>query len=289
MRLNAMRKRSVAAVAALTVLIGLLTATPALASYSRAILFPERGDHVLLALLGPRDHRVTSTTSTTNGPNDPNRDVQRFDCDTRTARRSTPRTSRITPASRVSHPKTVQFSWPPLNVTSNTKYEVAVYRGTHPAEGAALHPQAAARQDHVDRPRSVLPHGQRRLQGHDEDHLPALGELQPDQGTGSMRRPAAGVAAAALVREVTQFVNRVAGTYAYIWNGRNDGGVVLPEGDYWVQHHRDRLHRDPRERPSPPRVARPVLPSQWNCHQERHRLSPQGFHRGAPERWDLCS
>ncbi|HWL90727.1 MAG TPA: FlgD immunoglobulin-like domain containing protein, partial [Actinomycetota bacterium] len=38
-----------------------------------------------------------------------------------------------------------------------------------------------------------------------------------------------------LVREVTQFVNRVAGTYSYVWNGRDDGGGVQPEGDYWVQ------------------------------------------------------
>ena len=40
MRINAMGKRSVAAVAVFTVLIGLLTATPALATYSASIRFP---------------------------------------------------------------------------------------------------------------------------------------------------------------------------------------------------------------------------------------------------------
>ena len=184
MRLNAMRKRSVAAVAALTVLIGLASATPALATYSASILFhpPQNATTFFSPFSGPAEITFNFDDNPTGGIDPPTT----FNVRLRYENGATIHSQNFTITPQVgSSPDTVQFSWPAPQC--HLEHELRGRRPQnqrHSAQGAALHPQAKAPQDHLDHARSLLPHDQRRLSGHDEDHVPAPGDLHRRQGPG---------------------------------------------------------------------------------------------------------
>lgn len=235
MRPNAMGKRSVAAVAVLTIGIGLLTATPALASYTLSnIRFPNGATTFFSPFSGPADITFNFNGSDDAGADDP---TATFILRLRYENGATIYSDDVTITQGSVSPKTVQFSWPALNVTSTTKYQVAVYR----SNGST---QLGTARTFTLKPRLVKitsitpdPFFPTINDGY-KDTTNVTYELLANSNPIVVRIFAAdtgGGCCGSVVREVTQFVNRVAGTYHYIWNGKDDGGVVLPEGDYWVQ------------------------------------------------------
>ncbi len=233
MRLNAMTKRSVAAVATLTVLLGLLTATPALATYGvSSISFPNNATTFFSPFSGPATIVVNFNDYQDTGANDPNATLT-FRLRFKDGATILNEPVSITPGSELS-PKTFQFDWPALNVSSTTLYEVAIYRGT-----TQLRERTFKLDPRLVKITSITP----------DPFFPTIAdgykdttnityELLASSNPVIVRIFAAntgGGCCGTLVREVTQFVNRVAGTYHYIWNGKNGSGVVQPEGDYWVQ------------------------------------------------------
>lgn len=230
MRLNAMRKRSVAAVAVFTILIGLLTATPALATYSASIRFPNGATTFFSPFSGPAE--VTFNFDDVLPGLDP---ATTFNVRLRYENGATIHSQNFTITPQVgSSPDTVQFSWPALNVTQNTRYEVAVYRGT-----TQLRERLFTLRPRLVKITSIAPDPFfPTINDGFKDTTDITYQLLANSNPVVIRIYAAttgGGCCGTLVREVTQFVNRVAGTYHYIWNGRNGGGVVQPEGDYWVQ------------------------------------------------------
>ena len=185
MRLNAMRKRSVAAVAVFTVLIGLLTATPALATYRASIQFhpPQNATTFFSPFSGPAEITFNFDDNPTGGIDPPTTFNVRLRYENGATIHSQNFT--ITPQAG-SSPDTVQFNWPALNVTSNTNYEVAVYRtnGTQLRERRFTLRPRLLRITSIN-PDPFFPTINDGYQGHDEDHVPAPGELHPDrQGPG---------------------------------------------------------------------------------------------------------
>jgi hypothetical protein len=232
MRLNAMRKRSVAAVAALTVLIGLLTATPALATISASIRFPNGATTFFSPFSGPAEITFNFDDNPTGGIDPP----QTFNVRLRHENGATIHSQNFTITPQVgSSPDIVQFSWPALNVNSNTRYEVGVHR----TNGTQIRERLFTLRPRLVRITSIAP----------DPFFPTINDGYRDTTDITYQLLAnsnpvviqvfeadsGGGCCGNVVREVTQFVNRVAGTYHFIWNGRGGGGVVLPEGDYWVR------------------------------------------------------
>ena len=231
MRLNAMTKRSVAAVAVFTVLIGLLTATPALATYNASIAFPEDAVRFFSPFSGPAS--ITINFDDEGAGLDP---PATFSLRLRYKDGATIHSQPVSIDPNPDQtPRTVQFSWPALNVTSTTKYEVAVHR----ANGTQLRERTFTLEPWLVKITSITP----------DPFFPTINDGFKDTTDITYQLLAnsnpiivrifeadtGGGCCGNVVREVTQFVNRVAGTYHFIWNGRDDGGVVLPEGDYWVR------------------------------------------------------
>ena len=233
MRLNAMRKRSVAAVAVFTILIGLVTATPALASYTvPTLLFPNGGTIFFSPFSGPATIGIDFNDFDDAGTNDPNATLT-FRLRFENGATIHTDTGSVSPGSEQS-PKTFSFNWPALNVTSNTNYEVAVYRGN-----TQLRERRFTLRPRLLKITSITP----------DPFFPTIADGFKDTtritydllaNSTSIRvqvleAAGGGGCCGSVVRDVLQFPNRVAGTYGYTWNGRDDGGAVLPEGDYWVR------------------------------------------------------
>lgn len=231
MRLNAMGKRSFATVAVFTVLIGLLTATPALATYSADILFPN-GTRLFSPYSGPAGIEFNFDDNPTGGIDAP----QTFNVRLRYENGATIHSQNFTITPQVgSSPDTVQFSWPALNVNSTTRYEVAVHR----TNGTQLRERLFTLEPRLLKITSITP----------DPFFPTIvdGYLDTTRITYQLLANSTNVRVQVLeaasgggccgniVRDFLQFPNRVAGTYGYTWNGRDDGGAVLPEGDYWVR------------------------------------------------------
>jgi hypothetical protein len=224
------RKRSVAAVAVLTIVIGLLTATPALATYSASIRFPNGATTFFSPFSGPAE--VTFNFDDALPGLDP---ATTFNVRLRYENGATIHSQNFTITPQVgSSPDTVQFSWPALNVTQNTRYEVAVYRGS-----TQLRERLFTLKPRLVRITSIAPDPFfPTINDGFKDTTDITYQLLANSNPIVVRIYAAnsgGGCCGTLVREVTQFVNRVAGTYHFIWNGKNNSGVVQPEGDYWVQ------------------------------------------------------
>lgn len=232
MRLNAMRKRSVATVAVFTILIGLLTATPALATYSASIRFPNGATTFFSPFSGPAEVTFNFDDNPTGGIDSP----QSFNVRLRYENGATIHSQNFTITPQVgSSPDTVQFSWPALNVNSNTRYEVAVHR----TNGTQLRERLFTLRPRLLKITSITP----------DPFFPTISDGFKDTtritydllaNSTSIRvqvleAAGGGGCCGDVVRDFLQFENRVAGTYGYTWNGRDDGGTVLPEGDYWVR------------------------------------------------------
>ncbi len=233
MRLNAMGKRSVSAVAVFTVLIGLLTATPALATYSASILFhpPQNATTFFSPFSGPAEITFNFDDNPTGGL-DP---TTTFNLRLRYENGATIYSQNVTITQGTSSPHTVSFSWPALNVTSNTRYEVAVHR----TNGTQLRERLFTLRPRLLKVTSITP----------DPFFPTITDGYRDTtrityellGNSTSIRvqvleaAGGGGCCGDLVRDFLQFENRVAGTYGYTWNGSDDVGMVLPEGDYWVR------------------------------------------------------
>jgi FlgD Ig-like domain len=221
-----MRKRIPAAVLALAVLIGLLTATPALATFSVvSILFPNGATTFYSPFDGPASITLDFNDHTEAGTDDP---ITTLQFRLRVQGGATLHTQDVTinPGTQTS-PRTEQFSWPALNVNSQTRYEVAVYRGT-----TQLRSRAFTMKPWLVKITSITA----------DPFFPTLQNGHMDTTTITYNLAANSNpldlrifnASNALVRQ-QHFDNRVAGTYSFTWNGRNTAGVTQPEGVYRVE------------------------------------------------------
>jgi hypothetical protein len=223
-----MKKRSVAFVAAATVLFGLLSATPALATYTvPEIRFPNGAVVFYAPFAGPAEVEIDFNDFDDAGTNDPATTIEVRLRLKDAAGSIASQNYSVNPGAEQS-PKTVSFSWPTLTPNAKTLYEVAVYRG-----GTQLRERTFTLHPYLTRITSISP----------DPFYPTI----PD-GFRDTTRISYHLAANAtniqilitnsddqLVRQHTQFANRVAGNYNFTWSGRDDGGQVLPEGNYRVR------------------------------------------------------
>jgi hypothetical protein len=231
MRPNAMKRRAAPVIAALALAITMLTATPALATYrASAILFPSGATTFYSPFSGPATIRmsfdsvgptydppatitvrlrVQGSTSTIHSQNfniDPNPDTS---------------------------PKDLSFSWPALSVSTTTRYEVVVSKGS-----TQLRVRAFTLKPHLVKITSITP----------DPFFPWINDGYKDTTNISWNlaansnpvdleifaADAGGGCCGALVRSV-HYPNRVLGNYHFIWGGRDNSNALLPIGDYWVR------------------------------------------------------
>ena len=222
-----MRNRSPAIVLALAVVIGLLTATPSLASFTvKSILFPHGATTFYSPFSGPASITFDFNDFTELGADDP---TTIFQLRLRVQGSSTAvhtQNVTITPASQTS-PRTETFSWPALNVGATSKYEVAVYRGS-----TQLRARAFTMKPWLAKVTSISP----------DPFFPTISDNYRDTTDitwqlAANSNPVDLVISdgnGAEVRHV-HYVNRVAGTYHFIWNGRSDASALQPVGEYTVR------------------------------------------------------
>jgi hypothetical protein len=221
-----MRKRTPALVVSLAVLIGVFTATPALATFSVvSILFPKGATTFYSPFSGPASITLDFNDHTETGTDDP---VTTLQFRLRIQGGATVHTQNVTidPGTQTS-PRTETFSWPALNVTAETRYEVAVYRGT-----TQLRSRAFTMKPWLVRISSISPNPFfPTLQNNHKDTTTITYQLAANSNPLDLR---IFNAANTLIRQ-QHFDNRVAGTYTFVWDGKNTAGVVQPEGVYRVQ------------------------------------------------------
>ena len=220
---RSMKKRSLAFVAAATVLLGLFSATPAQASFLVSeISFPNGAVTFYSGFTGPASIRFTFDDT---GPVfDPE---TTFQLRLRVQGGATVHTENVTidPATTDS-PHTVSFDWPALQTSVQKKYEVAVYQGTT-QKGV----RAFTLKPYLVKITSISPDpfyptiddgfkDTTRIEWHLAANSNPV-ELIIENGSGTE-----------LVQQT--WTNRVAGNYSYTWNGENGSGQVQPEGDYTV-------------------------------------------------------
>src|SRR5262245_29755202 len=223
-----MRKRTIPLALGITVVIGLLTAAPAMATYSvPEIRFPNGAVIFFAPFDGPAEVTIDFNDFIEPGTNDPAATIQVRLRVKDAASTIHSQSYSVNPASEQS-PKTVNFSWPALTPNATTLYEVAVYRGSTQLRERTftLHP-------YLTKITSVAP----------DPFYPTITDGFRDTTKVSYHLAANSTNIQILisnsngdpVRQVDQFASRVAGNYSYTWNGRDDGGQVLPEGNYRVR------------------------------------------------------
>ena len=138
----------------------------------------------------------------------------------------------INPNTQLS-PRTIEFDWPAVTVTSPTIYEVAVYQG-----GDEERDRAFTLKPPLVRIMSIAP----------DPFFPWINDDYKDTTDVTYRLASTsepvivhvyesdtdGTCCGALVREADLFT-QIVGTRHFIWSGRDDGGDLLPKGDYWVR------------------------------------------------------
>jgi hypothetical protein len=220
-----MRKRTIPLLAAATVLIGLMTAPAAHASYLvSSILFPHGAVTFYSGFAGPATIRFSFNdyTSAQAGVDQP----KTFQLRLREQGGGTLHTQNvsITPSAETS-PQDRSFSWPALQTNVQKKYEVAVYDGTTQKKYRAF-----TLKPYLVKITSISPDpffptiddgfkDTTRI----EYHLVANSnpvDLYIKSGGTELRH--------------VHWDNRVAGNYGYTWNGENAANVVQPEGVYTV-------------------------------------------------------
>ena len=227
-----MKRRAAPVIAALALAITMLTATPALATYTvSSILFPGGAVTFYSPFSGPATFSIDFNDFDDIGANDPNSTIS---IRLRVQGGSTIHTDSVSinPGSEQS-PKNVSFSWPAITVSSNTRYEVAVYRGS-----TQLRVRAFTVKPHLVKITSIAP----------DPFFPWINDGYRDTTNISwnlaassnpvdieiLAADAGGGCCGAVVRNV-HYPNRVLGNYHYIWNGRDNSNALLPVGDYWVR------------------------------------------------------
>ncbi len=227
-----MSKRSGALVVALALAIGLLTATPAAATYGASISFPGNTTTFYSPFSGPANITFTFNDDGEPGTNDKS---EMFSLRLRVENGATVHTDSVTiyPDSQ-SSPKTVQFSWPALTVKQTTRYVVAIYK-----DGAQYRQRTFTMKPRLVRIVSINP----------DPFFPRIKDGYRDTTNVTYRLAASSqpvivriyqsnaegqCCSGSMVRHQNLHDESV-GTRHYIWNGRGDGGGRLPKGDYWVQ------------------------------------------------------
>ena len=232
MRPNAMKRRAAPVIAALALAITMLTATPALATYTvSSIQFPGGATTFYSPFSGPANFSIDFNDFDDPGANDPNATIA---FRLRVQGGSTVHTGSvsITPGSEQS-PKSVSFSWPALTTSSTTRYEVAVYRG-----GTQLRVRAFTLKPHLVKITSITP----------DPFFPWINDGYKDTTNISWNLAASsnpvdieifaadggGGCCGALVKSV-HYANRVLGNYHFIWGGRDNSNALQPIGDYFIR------------------------------------------------------
>ena len=220
-----MRKRSIPLVLAATVLIGLLTAPAAHASFLvSSILFPHGAVTFYSGFTGPATIRFTfndftaaqmGTDPTTTfqlrlreqgGPNVHTQNVT------------------ITPSTQIS-PRDVSFSWPALQTNAQKKYEVAVYQGT-----TQKRVRAFTLKPYLVKITSISPN----------PFFPTIDDGFKDTTRIEYHLAANSNPVEVIIKSGTTELahqtrpNLVAGDYFYVWDGENAANIVQPEGVYTV-------------------------------------------------------
>lgn len=216
----------------LSVLIGLLTATPALAVFSVApIQFPNNTSTFYSPFSGPAEITFNFNDYQDLGPNDPS---TTFSLRLRVQNGPTIHTQSVTinPGSQLS-PRTIQFDWPAVTVTSPTIYEVAIYQGGSEERHRAFTLKPPLAQIMSIAPDPFFPW----IDDNYKDTTDVTYKLASTSEPVIVRVYASdpdGTCCGALVREAN-LATQVVGTRHFIWNGRESGGDLLPKGDYWVR------------------------------------------------------
>lgn len=221
-----MGKRFLAIGVAVATGSGLLTATPADASYAVvSITFPDGNSEFYSPFAGP----ATVTFTFDGSENDAT-----FELRLRPLGGTAIRTKQvlIDPDTQ-SSPRSVSFSWPALSVASAKTYQVAVYRNGVPqvaAESFLLKPPLVSILGAAPDP--FFP----KIDDGYKDTTRVRFALAADAGAEArVYQPrSTGKCCGALVRHES-LGNLLAGERAWVWDGRDDNGGDLAKGDYFVR------------------------------------------------------
>jgi flagellar hook capping protein FlgD len=225
-------KRSFAVIVVLALAIGLLTATPALAIYSVSpIQLPNNTTTFYSPFSGPAEITFNFNDFQDLGTNDP---PATFNLRLRVQNGPTVYSENVSinPSSQLS-PRTIEFDWPAVSVTSPTIYEVAVFRG-----GDELRDRAFTLKPPLARITSIAPDPF--LPWIDDDYKDTTDVTFKLASTSEpvivrvFKSDTDGTCCGPLVREA-DLATQVVGTRHFVWNGRDGGGDLLPKGRYWVR------------------------------------------------------
>jgi hypothetical protein len=226
-----MRLRILTLGSTLSVLIALLTATPARATYFVSPIELPDTTTFYSPFSGPAEITFDYNDYLDAGTNDPS---STFSLRLRVQNGATVHSENVTinPNTQLS-PRTIEFDWPAVTVTSPTIYEVAVYQG-----GDEERDRAFTLKPPLVRIMSIAP----------DPFFPWINDDYKDTTDVTYRLASTsepvivhvyesdtdGTCCGALVREADLFT-QIVGTRHFIWSGRDDGGDLLPKGDYWVK------------------------------------------------------
>jgi hypothetical protein len=239
-----MRTRLLPAGGALALVLGLLTALPALAAYDDPVItFPGGSPEFYSPFSGPAT--VTFTYEATD--NDAT-----FEIRLRPQGGTAIRTKQvfIDPDSQPS-PRVVQFSWPALSVGSTRTYQVAVYRGGNlqgSPESFQLHPPLAV----ITRatPNPFLPWITDGYKDKTRIRFTLAGGVS-DAEARVFKANSNGKCCGSLIRDES-LGNLSAGSNHWDWDGKGEGGFAgfRPAGNYFVKIWAD-------DGTAPPAVSKP--------------------------------
>jgi hypothetical protein len=231
MRRFVMRKRSLAAASLLAVAIGVIRATPALATYSLgSILFPNGSTTFYSPFSGPATVRINFDDA--GAGLDPPATIT-FKLRVQNGPTIHTESVNINPDPDDT-PMTFPFVWPAVSVTTTTTYEVAAYKG-----GDELGHRAFTLRPHLVRIKSISPNPFFPwIADNYRDTTDIAYSLQASSNPVVIRMYASdpsGDCCGTQVRQVTIDNVIVGSDRHYIWNGRDGGGDLLPKGRYWVR------------------------------------------------------
>jgi hypothetical protein len=220
-----MRTRIFTIGTALALAIGLLTATPAAATYMADISFPGPTAEFYSPFNGPATIAFTFDGSEADAT---------FSLRIRPQGSSAIHTESVfVDADDPSGAKTVQFDWPAVSVNNPRTYEVVVYQSGGPllqSESFLLRPRLVGITGATPNP--FFPW----IDDGYKDNANIAFDLAADaQAEGRVYRPnSVGKCCGALLR-TDDLGNLTAGSNNWIWDGRDGGGLNLAKGNYFVR------------------------------------------------------
>jgi hypothetical protein len=225
--IDGMRKQLLPLGAAMAVALGLLTAAPAAASYAvMSITFPGASGEFYSPFTGP----ATVTFTFDGSENDATFELRLRLVGGGVVRK---KTVFIDPDTQTS-PRSIDFSWPALSVTSAKTYQVAVYRnGTRQGspENFLLRPPLVSITGATPNPFLPL------IDDGHKDTTKIKFNLVSDADAEArvFRANSSGKCCGNLVRDDTGLNNLSAGPNEWVWDGKNDLNSEAGVGDYFVR------------------------------------------------------